>query len=113
MVRGLYLALEEGDVSALEHYADPEIEWICPLVARLPFDGTRRGLPAVLHNAFGHDADGSGPRVWAGTFLQFGDGVLVVGRLFGHAGSELRETPFLHECYVRGGRVVRIREYPA
>ena len=111
VVRAMYRALEEGDVSDLALYADPGISWVHPMVARLPFDGTRRGLTAVLQSAFQRDAGGTGPRVSAGTFLELGDGVLVAGRLTEEGTSN--EKPFLHECTVRGGRVVLLREYPA
>lgn len=111
VVRAMYGALQEGDVTALARYAAPEIEWIHPMVTRLPFDGTRPGVTAVLRSAFRQDADGKGPRVSAETLLEFGDGVLVAGRLLGQTDGSC-ETPFLHECFVRGGRVIRIREYP-
>ena len=111
VVRALYRALEEGEISDLALYADPGISWVHPMVARLPFDGTKRGLPAVLKNAFQRDADGTGPRISAETFVELGDGVLVAGRLVEEGTSN--EKPFLHECTVRGGRVVLMREYPA
>ncbi len=115
MVRAMYRALEEGDAPALTRYTDPLIKWVHPMVARLPFDGTRRGLQAVLWSAFQRNTDGLGPRVSAETFLEFGDGVLVAGRLLGsqRAKDESNERPFLHECFVHGGRVTLIREYPA
>lgn len=113
VVRGMYRALEEDGVPDLAPYADPRIAWIDPLVARLPFDGTRRGLPSVLRAAFRRDEDGTGPQTSAETFLEFGDGVLVVGRFLRVCGAAETEEPFLHECTVRDGRVVRIREYPA
>ncbi len=115
MVRAMYRALEEEDAPALARHADPEIEWVHPLVTRLPFDGTRRGLSTVLRAAFRRVADGTGPRVCAQSFLEFGEGVLVVGRLLSDAGAggEPVEEPFTHECFVRGNKVVRIREYPA
>lgn len=115
VVRAMYRALEEGDAAALARHADARIEWIDPMVARLPFDGTRRGLPAVVRSAFRRDEAGTGPRISPETFLEFGDGVLVVGRFFGRAGTEGGPVgePFLQEFFVRGGKVVRIREYPA
>ena len=113
VVREMYRALEEGNVPALARYVEPSIEWMHPMVTRLPFDGTRRGLTAVLQSAFRREADGTGPRVSAETFLELGDGVLVVGRFLESRGAEGAEEPFLHECFVRGGRVGRIREYPA
>lgn len=115
MVRAVYRALEKDDDQALARHADPSIGWVDPMVSRLPFDGTRRGLPAVLRGAFRRDAQGRGPRVSAGTFLGFGDGVLVAGRLLDDRGEDgvPAEKPFLHECFVRGGKVVLIREYPA
>lgn len=115
VVRAMYRALEEGDAAALARHADAGIEWIDPMVARLPFDGTRRGLPAVLRSAFRRDEAGRGPRVSPETFLEFGDGVLVVGRFIGRAGPADGpvEEPLVQECFVRGGKVVRIREYPA
>ena len=114
VVRAMYRALEEGDANTLARHADAGIEWIDPMIARLPFDGTRRSLPAVLRSAFRRDEAGAGPRISPETFLEFGDGVLVVGRFIGQAGTEDGpvEEPFLQECFVRGGKVVRIREYP-
>lgn len=115
IVRAMYRALGDGNDSILARCLDPQAEWIHPMVARLPFDGARRGLPAVVRHAFRRGGDGPEPRVSAETFLEFGDGVLVVGRFLGRdeAGGEKAEEPFLHECFVRGGKIVRIREYPA
>lgn len=118
VVRAMYGALEANleanGGQALADCVDPQIEWIDSMVTRLPFDGTRRGLPTVLRNAFRRSADGTGPEVSAETFLEFGDGVLVVGRFLGGGGTEGEkiEEPFVHECFIRGGRVIRIREYP-
>lgn len=109
VVRAMYRALEERDAPSLARHTDPRITWVHPLVARLPFDGTRRGLQTVLRAAFRRDEGGTGPEVSAETFLEFGDGVLVAGRFLGGPVEE----PFLHECFVRGGKVVLIREYPA
>ena len=109
VVRAAYLSLEAGDEQKVEHYLDPQVEWVHPAVTRLPFDGVLRGLPSVLRAAFRRDEDGKGPRISAETFVEIGDGVLVAGRFLG---AEYEE-PFLHECYVRGGRIERIREYPA
>ncbi len=113
VVRAMYRALEEGDTPSLARYADPRIQWVHPMVARLPFDGTRRGLPTVLRAAFRRGTDGAAclradlPGVWRR--------VLVVGRFLGdrEAEGEPVEEPFLHECFVRGGKVVLICEYPA
>ena len=109
VVRAMYRALEERDALALARRTDPQITWVHPLVARLPFDGTRRGLQTVLRAAFRRDEDGTGPELSAETFLEFGDGVLVAGRFLGGPVEEA----FLHECFVRSGKVVLIREYPA
>ena len=110
VVRAMYRALEgDGDATTLlERRADPQVAWVHPMVARMPFDGTRRGLQTDLRAAFRRGTDGTGPRVSAQTFLEFGDGVLVVGRFLWERGE-----PFMHECFVRGGKVVLIREYPA
>lgn len=110
VVRAMYRAIEARDLEALTGLVDPGVRWIDPLVARLPFDGTRRGLAPVLRAAFRLDEGGAGPLVSAGTFVEFGDGVLVVGRLLtgGDAGD-----PFVHECSVRNGRVISIRGYRA
>ena len=112
-VRAAYLALGNGDELALNRYMDPRVEWVHPAVTRLPFDGIMRGLPSVLRAAFRRDEDGTGPRVSADTFLEIGDGVLVAGRFLRDEGAKRPEEPFLHECYVRAGRIERIREYPA
>ena len=92
---------------------DPRVEWVDPAVTRLPFDGVLRGLPSVLRAAIRRNEDGGGPRVFADTFLEMGDGVLVVGRFAGDEDAGGTEAAFLHECSVRAGRVIRIREYPA
>ncbi len=112
-VRAAYLALQDDDARAVARYVDPQVEWVHPAVTRLPFDGVFRGLPSVLRAAFRRNDDGSGPRIFADTFLELGDGVLVVGRFVAGEDAEEAVAPFLHECSVRGGRVVRIREYPA
>lgn len=112
-VRAAYRALESGDVRTLNRHVDPKVEWVHPATTRLPFDGTLRGLPSVLRSAFRRDEDGGGPRVLADTFLELGDGVLVVGRFVTLPEPERAEAPFLHECSVRDGRIFRIREYPA
>lgn len=112
-VRAAYRALEDDDPRTAARYLDPRVEWVHPAVVRLPFDGLLEGLPTVLRAAFRRDEDGDGPRVFADTFLEMGDGVLVVGRFAEGEGPDRIETPFLHECSVRSGKVVRIREYPA
>lgn len=112
-VRAAYRALEAGDVRTLSLYLDPQVEWVHPAATHLPFDGVLRGLPSVLRAAFRRNEDGGGPRTSADTFLEIGDGVLVVGRFAGGHGTEEAEAPFLHECSVRDGRIFRIREYPA
>lgn len=112
-VRAAYGALEAGDARTLARYLDPRVEWVHPAATRLPFDGIVRGLPAVLRSAFRRSDDGGGPGASAGTFIELGDGVLVVGRFAVEHGAEGAEAPFLHECSVRNGRISRIREYPA
>lgn len=112
-VRAAYRAFEDRDATATSRYADPRIEWVHPAVTRLPFDGTVRGLPSVLRAAFRRNQEGPGPRISADTFLEFGDGVLVVGRFLRGSGAEETEEPFLHECSLRGGKIHLIREYPA
>lgn len=109
-VRAAYRALEAGDVRTLGRYLDPRVEWVHPAATRLPFDGLVRGLPSVLRFAFRRSEDGGGPRASADTFMELGDGVLVVGRFAAEQGAE---APFLHECSVKNGRIYRIREYPA
>ncbi len=108
VVRSAYRSLEAGDHLAFARCLDARVGWVDPLVSRLPFDGLCRGLPALLRGAFRRDLSGMGPRIEAGTFVELGDGVLVVGRLLSPEGEE----PFMHECFVRGGRVVLIRGYP-
>ena len=114
-MRTAYRALGEENISTFTRCVDPQVEWVHSMVACLPFDGVRRGLPAVLHHAFRRSTDGARPRVSVETFLEFGDGVLVVGRFLvreGAQGEEIEE-PFVHECFVREGRVISIWEYPA
>ena len=113
VVRAVYRALEADDLQKAACHMDPKVEWVDPMVTRLPFDGGRKGLPSVLRAAFRRTEDGNGPRVFADTFLEMGDGVLVVGRFSGGEDADTPEEPFLHECSVRAGRVIRIREYPA
>jgi uncharacterized protein len=109
-VRAAYRAVEARDEQAIARFMDREIEWIHPAVAHLPFEGVVRGLPAAVHAAFRKNEDRTGPRVSADTFLELGHAVLVAGRFIGEYGME---DPFLHECSVRSGRIILIREYPA
>ena len=70
-------------------------------------------MTAVLQNALRREADGA---MGAGGDLSgLGNGVLVVGRLLyrGRVKDESNEVSFLHEDFVRDGRIVRIREYLA
>ena len=111
-VRAAYRALEAGDEQALSRYVDPRVVWVHPLVTRLPFDGTLRGLPRVLLAAFRRSERGTTTaRLCADTFLEMGDGVLVAGRFLGGDGET--DKPFLHECHVRDGRIFCVRGYPA
>ena len=112
-VRAAYQALQDGEPLKSIPYLDQHIEWVHPAVVSLPFDGVLRGLPSVLRAAFRRDEEGNGPRVFADTFLEMGDGVLVVGRFAEGEDPDRTETPFLHECSVRSGKIVRIRDYPA
>ena len=112
-VRAAYRALETGDLRALIRLLNPRVEWVHPAATRLPFDGVVRGLSPVLRSAFRRTDEGCGPRASADTFVELGDGVLVVGRFREGHGPEASETPFLHECSVRGGKISLIREYPA
>lgn len=107
-VRAAYRALEAGDERAASRYLDPKVAWVHPAVTRLPFDGVRRGLPAVLRAAFRR---GTGWRLSADTFLEMGDGVLVAGRFVAEGAGD--GEPFLHECSVSGGRISCVRGYPA
>jgi len=109
-VRAAYAAIEAADERAVARFMDGEVEWVHPAVTQLPFDGTVQGLPAAVRAAFRQNEDGTGPKVSAETFLEFGDGVLVAGRFIGEYGVE---DPFLHECSVSAGRIILIREYPA
>lgn len=109
-VRAMYQALEEEDARVLSCILDPRVVWVDPLVSRLPFDGVCRGLPSVLRAAFRRGAYGTGPRLSAGAFLEMGDGVLVAGRFLTDNGAG---EPFLHECFVKDGRVARVCGYPA
>jgi hypothetical protein len=85
------------------------------MVTRLPFDGARRVLPAVVRHAFRRGGDGDDPRISKERFLEFHDGVPGVGRFLGCGEAEVEELEgsFMHECFARGGRIVRIQEYSA
>ena len=75
--------------------------------------GLRRSLTAVLQSVFRREADGAMGA--SGDLSGVGNGVLVVGRLLyrGRVKDESNEVPFLHEDFVRDGKIVRIREYLA
>jgi len=111
VVRAAYRAVSEEDAAALDRLVDPGVVWVHPMTARLPFDGTSCGLAAVLSGCF-RRRDGGGPPFVAETFVELGDGVLVAGRFFEGERADV-ERPFLHECYVRNGRIFLIRGYPA
>lgn len=111
-VRNFYACFAAGDVPGAFALLDPEIDWT--EAERGPYEGTYKGVPAVVAGVFeplGADFD-----QFAATpseFLGDGDRVAVFGTYTGVARSTGRalKAPFVHSWTVSGGKLVRFVQH--
>lgn len=115
MVRGLYEAFNRGDLPTAWFLLDPAISFVEPLVSRLPYAGLHIGPRSVVAAVFRYEtAVREDLRAFPETFLYTGESVVVLGffRSVNRETGELLRAPFVHECFVHGGKIVRIHSYP-
>lgn len=115
-VRTMYEAFNRAGLSAVGPLLHPAVTFSEPPVSRLPYAGFHSGPCSVAAAVFRHE-----PELWATfeaapeAFLCTGESVVVLGAFRG-LGAETEEplcAPFVHECFLREGRVARILSYPA
>lgn len=116
IVRAVYEAFNRDGPSAAEALLHPAVTFSEPPVSRVPYAGFHSGPCSVVVAVFRHE-----PELWADfkavpeAFLCTGESVLVLGAFRGtgrETGQPLR-APFVHECFLREGKVARIQSYPA
>lgn len=115
IVRGIYEAFNRSDLPAAWSLMAPGVTFAEPS-PRMPCTGFHSGPGSVTGAAFRHE-----PELWEDfraipeALLCTGESVVVLG-LFRGVGRETGEplcAPFVHECFLCGGRVARIQSYPA
>ena len=111
-----YAAFGRGDVAAaLSSYAD-DIDWAMPGSPEVvPYAGRRRGREQVAQFYATFPQTEEVEHLELQDFIARGDQVLVFGRYKGRVKSTGRSytKDFIHVVTLRGGKVVKFREYVA
>lgn len=111
-IRGGYGAFAKGDFASIPF--DPKVEWIEPELPILEGGGMRHGPEAVIREVFEPTLSKCDNfRVQCDEYLDAGDQVIVLGRFLGRVketGHDLN-APFAHVWTLRGGKIVRFRNY--
>jgi uncharacterized protein len=109
-IQGTYEAFGRGDIPAVLEAFDPNIEWVEPELAELPYRGTRHGSDVVANEVFAavpetYDKLELQPEEW----IDGGDQVVVLGRanVKGKQGSE-ETVRFAHVWRMRDGKAARM-----
>jgi ketosteroid isomerase-like protein len=111
-----YTAFGRGDIAAaLSSYAD-DVDWAMPGSPDVvPYAGRRRGRQQVaqFYSTFAQTEDVE--QMELQDFIAQGDKVLVFGHYKGRVKSTGRSytKDFIHVVTLRGGKVVKFREYVA
>ncbi len=111
-----YAAFGRGDIAAaLSNYAD-DVDWLMPGSPDIfPYAGRRRGVEQVaqFYSTFAQTEEVE--QMDLQDFIAQGDKVLVFGRYKGRVKSTGRSytKDFIHVATLRGGKVVKFREYVA
>ena len=111
-VKGVYGAIDRGDVPAvLGAFAD-DIEWF--EAEGMPYGGVYRGGEAVAQNVFGPiTTDVDGFALVREEFIGSGEAVAVVVRYTGTGKETGRalDVPAVHVWNVRDGKLARFRQF--
>jgi ketosteroid isomerase-like protein len=111
-VQKFYGLFAEGDVPSAFALLDPQVEWT--EAAQGPYEGTFRGVPAVVSQVFERlGADFENFAAEPEEFVGQGDRVAVFGTYSGKVRSTGRElkAPFVHSWTVHDGRLSRFVRY--
>jgi ketosteroid isomerase-like protein len=112
IIRTLYGALTDGDVSTVRPLLDPAIEWT--EAEGFPLAGTFHGPDAVIKGVLMRLAgEWDGFETAAEEFVDGGGTIVVLGRYSGtykETGKSFT-APFAHVWTVRDGRAVRYVQY--
>ena len=114
VVQDLYAAFGRGDIATVLAGLDPDITWVNPGPAEIPYFGTHRGPEAIARNVFAFLAEHVHIHVLTPTEL-FAKGERVVVLL--HMESTARKTgrrvvqEVVHAWTLREGRTVHFHDY--
>lgn len=112
LVQRLYSAFAARDSAVIAAILDPEIVW--EQNAGFPGGGTWRGLTSVSEHVFTRlRRDFSGWVTQVREWLDAGDHVVAIGEYRGISVATGRSftAAFAHVLEVRGGRIVRFRQF--
>jgi uncharacterized protein len=112
LIRNLYQAFAQGDVSTVLGAMDADIEWT--EAEGFPYGGTYRGAQAIVENVFMKLAtEWDDYRVEPNEFLDAGDKIVALGNYSGayKATGRSMSVPFAHVWSVSDGKVVKFVQY--
>jgi ketosteroid isomerase-like protein len=110
-LRRIYTAVQRQDTDALRQAVTHDIEWTLP--EALPWGGTHHGHLGIISVAESYEEHVDG--LWADPdeFLEFGDLILVLGRVSGRGRQtgQRFEVPFAHVWGMTDGMPSSLRGY--
>jgi uncharacterized protein len=112
IISDLYRGFAMRDFKKLRTLLSDQIEW--RQSPGFPGSEVRIGVEAVLSGVVGtFERDWQGWRFHAGTFLEAGDTVVVLGayRAQNRSTSKSVDSETAHVFYLESGRVIRFRQY--
>lgn len=114
-VRTMYEAFNRKELDAALPLLAPSVTLAEPPVSGLPCSGFHSGPCSVTAALFRHERElWEDFRATVETLVDTGESILVLGcfTATGKATGEPLRSPFVHECFLRGGRISAIRSYP-
>jgi ketosteroid isomerase-like protein len=110
VISGAYDSFSKGDIPAVIETLDPEVQW--DVTAILPQGGSFSGPDGVGGFFEGLAKAWEEFRVSLDDLIASGDDVVAVGRAEGKlSGGDSAGYGFAHVFTLRGGKIVRFREY--
>lgn len=115
-VRAMYEAFNRGELVSALPFLAPSVTFAEPPLSGLPCSGFHSGPRSVTAALFRHEKElWEDFRATVEALVDTGESVLVLGcfQAKGAATGEPLRAPFVHECFLRGGRISAIRSYPS
>lgn len=112
IIKSLYEALTNGDVTTVRPLLDPQIEWT--EAEGFPLGGTYRGVEAVLKGVLMRLAtDWEGFQTTPDEFIDGGETIVVLGHYSGtyKATGKSFQAPFTHVWKVHDEKAIRYVQY--